>query len=95
MRQYHFSLRPHRGVNSAVVHHKQLLFIYVPVAQKVEHMTFNHGVRSSTLRRHTIHQPVLKIYEPFDIEGISKRVDEGRYLGKDRIAQGPYLCQID
>ena len=24
--------------------------MFAPVAQKVEHMTFNHGVRSSTLR---------------------------------------------
>ena len=87
--------RPRRGAQDAVVHLKQLLFIYVPIAQLAEHMTFNHGVESSNLSGHTIHQLVLKIYEPFEVEGISKRVDEGRYLGKDRIAQGPYPCQID
>ena len=29
--------------------------IYVPVAQMVEHMTFNHVVESSNLSRHTNH----------------------------------------
>ena len=57
--------------------------------------TFNFEVPGSSPGCLTIHQLVFKIYEPFDVEGISKRVDEGRYLGKDRIAQGPYLCQID
>ena len=57
--------------------------------------TINLWVAGSNPARGTIHPLVLKIYEPFEIEGISKRVDEGRYLGKDRIAQGPYPCQID
>ena len=33
---------------------------YDPLAQKVEHMTFNHGVRSSTLRWITIPQALRK-----------------------------------
>ena len=28
---------------------------YVPIAQMVEHMTFNHRVESSNLSRHTSH----------------------------------------
>ena len=49
-----------RGVQDTVVHLKQLLFIYEPVAQQEEHMTFNHGVASSNLARLTIHQLVFK-----------------------------------
>ena len=41
--------------DSVVVHDLLVPFnlIYVPVAQLVEHMTFNHGVESSSLSRHT------------------------------------------
>ena len=35
----------------------------MPVAQKVEHVTFNHGVRSSTLRGHTKYCPLAQLAE--------------------------------
>lgn len=40
--------------------------VYAPVAQLVEHMTFNHGVRSSILRRST-KRKTLNIAEEYSV----------------------------
>lgn len=40
-------------LGSVVPIQKCVLFLFAPVAQMAEHVTFNHGVRSSTLRRRT------------------------------------------
>ena len=53
-----------RGAQSTVVHLKQLLSIYVPIAQLAEHVTFNHGVESSNLSGHTkIYAPLAQLVE--------------------------------
>ena len=63
----------HNG-NSKMYQEKSQQPIYVPVAQKVEQLTFNQWVGGSSLPRHTIYAEVMELADISDLKSADRNI---------------------